>query len=105
MYVIRTSGRGIIVAPEFTIQITQVECVFMMIERVYIGHLRGLILPINDIISRKRYYDTTSPICNTTVFNFENRYVYNLIGEYAKWTIPDFIKQCDIMNLLCEFMY
>lgn len=105
MYVISGASRCIIIAPEFTIQIAY-RFVVMMVERIYTGQFAGLIIPMPELKLRQRSYHITSPKCSATISsNTVVQYVRDSVCEYTTWKIPDFAKQCEVMNLLCKLIY
>lgn len=105
MYASCLYERAVIIAPDFTIQITHIDCTFMMVERMHAGQFKGLIIPLTDGKLRYQYYYTTRPKCIASVPGSKLRCIRNLIRDNAYWILLDFPKQRDVMNLLCEFMY
>jgi hypothetical protein len=103
MYVI-SGNCSVIITLEFSVQVTNHGCVFMMVEHTDDGSRKEFILPASDIKLRRQYYDVTrfkfaSYVCN----NYQS--LQDLIREYKQWTVPDFTTQCKIMALLCNQLY
>jgi hypothetical protein len=105
MYVICMRDRCIIIAPEFTLRVGRNHYALMMIERKNDGYFHGLVTPVSNIRLRYIYYNCITPMNNCLIYSSSMYDIRYLVEDYRTWTIPDFAKQCEIMDVLCDHMY
>ena len=104
MYVRGDDTHRDIIAPDFSVRVTDQGYMFMMVELKYNLRSGDLVLPTAEIRLRWQYYFVTSPKIKYHVHTLTLT-IQNLISNHTTWTVPDFARQCEIMNLLHEMLY